>query len=566
MRIPSLKDFSINTKLHLLVLVTGGAALLLSSAAFVINDVNLIRSSKVQQLSALAKVLGFNTTAALTFDDPTTASELLSSLSLQPSVRFACVYNARGQVFATYRSEKAGDFSPPPPAEDGHEFTAGGYLEVTQRVVHDGEKVGTVYIRATMDDLYDQMIRYGKIVVAVMVVSLGVAILLSSRLQRIISAPILHLAHTAQTISAQHDYSIRVQKEANDELGTLYDEFNAMLDQTQRYEKELQKAHDQLEVRVEQRTRQLSQANRELSKEVAERKRAEKELEAVHRQLLETARRAGMAEIATGVLHNVGNVLNSINVSATLVADRLRNSKLADLTRALNLMNQHAAHLGTFLTEHEKGKQLPGFLYLVASHLGRERGMMLEELQSLTKNIDHIKTIVAMQQSYAGVAGVVETVSLADLLDDALQLNTSSFEKYGIELVRDYADLPEVRVEKQKLLQILVNLVTNGKDALMESGQHGRRLTARIRTSGAEGQEKVFIDILDNGIGIPPENLTRIFSHGFTTKKHGHGFGLHSSANAAKELGGKLTAHSDGPGQGAAFTVELPLTPVEVLV
>ena len=134
-----------------------------------------------------------------------------------------------------------------------------------------------------------------------------------------------------------------------------------MLDQIQRSERELQQAHDELEIRVEERTRELSHANLQLSNEIGERKRAETELEAVHQQLVEAARKAGMAEVATGVLHNVGNVLNSINVSATLVADRLRNSKLYELTRALDLMNQHAADLGTYLTQDERGKRVPGF-------------------------------------------------------------------------------------------------------------------------------------------------------------------------------------------------------------
>jgi two-component system, NtrC family, sensor kinase len=565
-RLPSLKDFSINTKLRLLVLVAGGVALLLSTTAFVINDVNLIRSSKIQQLSALAKVLGFNSTAALTFDDPATARGLLSSLSMQPTVRFACIYNARGMAFATYRRELNDELAPPNPREEGYEFVEGNYLDVTQDIVLDGEKIGTVYLRATMDDLYEQLMRYGMIVIFVMGVSLGAAILLASRLQRIVSAPILRLANTAQMISANGDYAIRVHKEANDELGTLYDEFNLMLDRIQRGEDQLQKAHNQLEIRVEERTRQLSETNEELSKEVAERARAEKELATVHQQLLETARRAGMAEIATGVLHNVGNVLNSINVSATLVADHVRNSKLSDIIRALDLMRRHSHDLGSYLVEDEKGKQLPGFLYLITSHLERERGKIMEEMHSLSKNIDHIKAIVSMQQSYAGVAGIVETLSLADLLDDALKLNSSSFDKYDIRIIREYADLPEVRVEKQKLLQILVNLVTNAKDSLIESSQQRRRLTARIRTGAEWGNDRVYIDVIDNGVGIPQENLTRIFSHGFTTKRHGHGFGLHSSANAAKELGGTLTARSDGFDRGAVFTVELPLTCVEVLV
>ncbi len=559
------RDLSINAKLNLSALVAGGAALLLASTALIFNDYNLIRSSKVQQLSALANVLGAHSTAALTFDDPAAAKELLSSLSLQPTIRFACVFNAKGRVFATYHGkEEAPNFSPPPPRPAGYEF-AGKYLDITQEIIRDGERVGTVYLHSSMTDLNDQLIRNVTTVAAVMLAAILVMFFFSSRLQQTVSQPILQLARIAQMISQNRDYSTRVEKFANDELGTLYDEFNAMLDEIQRNERELQQAHNQLEMRVEERTRELSQANLQLSSEIGERKRAEAELEAVHQQLLDAARKAGMAEVATGVLHNVGNVLNSINVSATLVADRLRNSKLFELTRALDLMNQHTATLGSFLTEDERGKRVPGFLRLVATHMNRDHATILDELNSLTKNVDHIKTIVAMQQSYAGAAGVMELVSLAELVDDALRLNASSFDKYHIELIRDYADIPEVRMKKQKLLQILMNVMTNAKDSLLESTSEDRRLIVRIRVDEEPDPPRVLIEVLDNGVGIPRENLNRVFSHGFTTKRNGHGFGLHSSANAAKELGGTITAHSDGPGRGALFTVELPFKPVEVL-
>jgi C4-dicarboxylate-specific signal transduction histidine kinase len=553
----SFKNLSIKAKLNLLVLVSSGAALLLASAVLVFNDARLIGSSKVQQLSALAKVLGANSTAALTFDDPAAARELLSSLNLQPTVQFACLYNAKGQVFAAYQREKQVDFTPPPPRADGHEFAAGNYLDVTQKITHDGEAVGTIYLHASMEDLNDQLLRYAGIVAIVIMVSMGLAITLSSRLQHIISVPILQLAKTAQMVSANRDYSVRVQKYANDELGTLYNEFNDMLGHIERGEKELQQAHAQLKVRVQQ----LSDANLDLTREIAERKRAERELEIAHRQLLDAARRAGMAEVATGVLHNVGNVLNSINVSSTLVADRLRNPRISELTRALDMLNRHAGDLGDFLKEDEKGKQLCDFLKLVTPHLDHERKMMLDEMQSLAKNINHIKTIVSMQQSYAGASGVIETVVLTDLIEDALVLNASSFGKYEIELVRDYAAMPQMQVEKQKVLQILVNLVRNARDALVESGRNDRRLTLRTGIGGDEKVKKVRIEVIDNGVGIAGKNLTRIFSHGFTTKKHGHGFGLHSSANTVKELGGNLFAHSDGPGRGAVFTLELPFMP-----
>jgi two-component system, NtrC family, sensor kinase len=560
----SYKNLAINTKLTLLVLLTGGMAVLLSCIGFVANDVPMIRSSMVQQISALATVLGSNSAAALTFQDPKTAAELLTSLRLQPAIEFACIYDASGKAFATYRHSSS--TSPPglPPAEPGWVFNNQGYLDVTQQIEQNGQVIGRIFLRTSMAELHHQMLRYVSIAAIVMIVSLGSSILISSRLQRVISVPILRLAGAAQRVSIERNYAVRVTKSANDELGTLYDQFNAMLDQIQQGEAAIQQAHDELEIKVEQRTAELSRANEDLSREVTERLRAEEGLEIAHQELMVSARRAGMAEIATGVLHNVGNVLNSINVSATLVADRMRQSKAADFMRATHLMEQHADDLATFMTSDPKGKQLPGFLALLANHFSDERAEIVKELELLTTKVGHVKTIIATQQSYAGVSGVIEIADIGTMLDDAVKLNSASFDRHRISIFREYLDIPKVHLDKQKVLQILINLLNNAREAFGECpDQTDRKLSLRTMLDQA-GQ--LSIHISDNAVGIPPENLTRIFSHGYTTKKTGHGFGLHSCANAADELGGSLSVHSDGIGKGATFVLKLPYHPVEILV
>jgi PAS domain S-box-containing protein len=293
-------------------------------------------------------------------------------------------------------------------------------------------------------------------------------------------------------------------------------------------------------------------------RDVTGRKQTEEELEQAHKQLLETSRRAGMAEVASNVLHNVGNVLNSVNVSAALLADRIRGSKISSLMKAMGLMRQHANDLALFLTEDPKGRQLPGFLFGVAEYLTEEQKGLLKELDLLAKNIEHIKDIVAMQQSYAKVSGVSETIAPAELIEDALRMNEAAFTRHQVQVTREYADVPSITVEKHKVLQILVNLMRNAKYALEESGKKEKPIRLRLERINGEA---IRISVIDEGIGIPVENLTRIFNHGFTTRKQGHGFGLHSGALAAKELGGSLTVHSDGPGRGATFTLELPLQP-----
>jgi signal transduction histidine kinase len=179
---------------------------------------------------------------------------------------------------------------------------------------------------------------------------------------------------------------------------------------------------------------------------------------------------------------------------------------------------------------------------------------IVRELDSLRRNVEHIKEIVAMQQNYAMVGGVKEMINVLDLVEDGMCLNEGAFRRHGVEVVREFEPVPPMNAEKHKILQILVNMLSNAKYACQESGRMDKRLKVRV----ANGQGRVSISVMDNGIGIPPENMTRIFNHGFTTRKDGHGFGLHSGALAAKEMGGSLTADSHGPGQGATFTLELP--------
>ena len=289
--------------------------------------------------------------------------------------------------------------------------------------------------------------------------------------------------------------------------------------------------------------------------DVTDKNRAEEEREQMQREMVDISRRAGMAEVATGVLHNVGNVLNSVNVSATLINDRVHHSKVGGLAKALALMVEHKDNLADFLTKDSKGKQLPLYLEKLSQALVEEQTSTLRETGELIKNIDHIKEIVSLQQSHARVAGVVESFSLADLVEDAVTINAGAIEQLNIEVLRDYAEVAPLATEKHKVLQIITNLVTNARHALRDSSNPDK--TMRLRVASDEG-DLLVMEIEDNGVGIPMENLEKIFAHGFTTKQDGHGFGLHSSALAAKQLGGALLASSDGAGKGATFTLELP--------
>ncbi len=294
-----------------------------------------------------------------------------------------------------------------------------------------------------------------------------------------------------------------------------------------------------------------------ISHDITERKRADAELEGMHRKLVLASHQSGMAEVATSVLHNVGNVLNSVNVSAGVVFEKMRESRVRNIARVATLLAEHEADLAGFLTQDPRGRQIPRYLKQLAEHLDEEHAVIVREIESLTHNVEHIKEIVAMQQSYARVGGMVDLVPVNELVEDALRMNEGALTRHAVQVAREYPTgrLAAIAVERHKVLQILVNLIRNAKYACDESGRPDKRMIVRVTTD----TEWVRIAIADNGVGIAPENMTRLFQHGFTTRKGGHGFGLHNAALAAQDLAGSLAAHSDGPGKGATFTLELPL-------
>jgi signal transduction histidine kinase len=302
-----------------------------------------------------------------------------------------------------------------------------------------------------------------------------------------------------------------------------------------RVNRALQAANETLEQRVERRTQQLKDAQSEL---------------------LDSARQAGMAEIATNVLHNVGNVLNSVNISADLVTRKLRSSKALGLGRAVQLINERQGDLGTFFTEDEKGKLLPGYLNQLVDAIALEQQGMTDELAQLSKSVDHIKDIVATQQHYAGASTLKEPVHISALMDDALRMNAGALSRHNVTVVKHYAQVPEILADKHRLLLIMVNLISNAKYAMSNLVDRPRQMTLTVQP---RDDATLQISVKDDGEGIPAENMTRIFTHGFTTRKEGHGFGLHSCALAAVEMNGQLTAHSDGPGLGAMFTLTIPM-------
>jgi PAS domain S-box-containing protein len=675
------QNTSIQRKQMLVIMLTSVLSLLLACVGFVAYEIIAFRQSMVRNLTTLAQIVGDNSSGALDFNDPKSAQDVLLALHAEPNIVAACTYTKDGQEFAVYRRADATRVLLPAMTADGYRFDDNGYLILSHHITQKGDTVGSVCLQSDLREMSVRLKRYISIVGIMLFASTLAAFLLSTKLQRWLSEPILHLAKTARAVALEKNYALRATKQNEDELGKLTDDFNTMLAQIQQQDAALQAANEGLERRVEERTADLQ---REIAErrhieaalrnseeqmrlllnstteaiygvdgdgnctfcnpacirmlgydsaqdligknihalahhhyadgreypidecpilesfrqnegvhvdnevlwrrdsacfpaeywshpihrdgkpigcvvafvDITERKRAESDLEKMHRQLQEASRQAGMAEVATNVLHNVGNVLNSVNVSAALASEQIRNSKGVNLTKLAALFQEHKDDLAAFLTSDPKGTQVPGYLVTLAERMAEERALVLKELQSLSTNIEHIKDIVAMQQSYSKLSGVIEPLRLVDLVEDALRMNMAALGRHGAQVVREFTEVPPVLVEKHKVLQILVNLIRNAKYALDEAAHADKCLTVRIAQNGTGFAH---VSVTDNGIGIPPENLTRIFAHGFTTRKDGHGFGLHSAALAAKELGGRLTAQSDGAGKGATFILELPL-------
>jgi PAS domain S-box-containing protein len=303
---------------------------------------------------------------------------------------------------------------------------------------------------------------------------------------------------------------------------------------------------------------QLEAKKVSLEKEIVERIRMEKEVEKVHHQLVDASRRAGMAQIATGVLHNVGNVLNSANISTDILEQNARNSRLQKLSDLVRLLNEHAGDLAEFLTRDPKGQKVVGYLKSLEEYVQLEQNQRLEELGNLKQHMEHMREIVAMQQDYTKTTSTVcQMASLADVVEDSLLMHSAAFARHEVRLVKEFADIPPFLLDRHKVLQILINVLNNAKQACDENTSGDKWVAVRVQAVNAN---QATVEIEDNGRGIAPENLQKIFNHGFTTRVDGHGFGLHSSANAATEMHGSLTARSEGIGKGATFILTIPRT------
>jgi signal transduction histidine kinase len=273
--------------------------------------------------------------------------------------------------------------------------------------------------------------------------------------------------------------------------------------------------------------------------------------EAINQQEFDKARELGMAEISASVLHSVGNVLNSVNTSVAIISEKIASSQLVGLEKISTLLNEHKDDLGTFITKDTRGIYTLDFINKLAEYWREEKRWFSTELLHVTKNLALINDIIITQQDLSKKTTADQIVSVRELIKEALLI--VGLKQITVET--HFWKIGEIVTDRVKLLQIIVNLLHNANEALKESVHFDKRL--RIKTK-VINKKTIAIEIADNGVGIPPENLNKIFNFGFTTKITGHGFGLHNSAFAINELGGAIHVKSDGLNQGAKFILELP--------
>lgn len=318
-------------------------------------------------------------------------------------------------------------------------------------------------------------------------------------------------------------------------------------------QRELTKAHEGLENRVKERTL-------ELSREVLNRKQAQEELARLNTYIAEVSHRAGMAEVANSVIHNVGNALNSINVAVSTINSEIKSTPLGSLPKIANMLKEHEANLAQFLNQDEKGKKLPKLLEMLSEQWKLENATLISETRQLQESVAHIREIVSRQQSLSGKLGIDENINISDLINNCLSFYVTNFKNAKIIVSMNNEPGLEWSGDRSKITQILLNLIMNSEESLIASDNQPKTLKI---TSFNNKNDGIQIEVADNGTGIEPEVLNKLFSYGFTTKPFGHGLGLHASAIAANEMGGTLQAFSSGKDKGATFILTLPKQPIK---
>jgi two-component system, NtrC family, sensor kinase len=463
------------------------------------------RASTEQRVHAIAQVMATAIGPAVEFDDPDNATQILRWMATTPDAEFAVVQRADGTELAAWQANRI-----PVRLALGSEPSVSfrdDVLVVSAPVRGIGGGRGMLHLGFSLAALEEERNDSEQMVAMVSMLVVLAGVFATLLVAAFVVRPIRKLTSTARRISRGELPPKLPALPGTDEVAELAEALRAMLERVN---------------------------------------------EVSNQELVRASRHAGMAEVATGVLHNVGNVLNSVNVSVELMRERLDGMPLPRL-RQLHALLEAAAASGSL--DGERAAAATRFVALVADALERGREQSLKDIDGLRANVDHIKRVVAMQNAYARHGGVVENTRIGAIVDEALEMALPASRRGDIALGVE-VDGQQVGIDRHRVLQIVVNLVANARDAV-QSAAEGSRRAIGIAATVIGG--RVRIEVTDSGVGIAPEALERIFSAGFTTKPRGHGYGLHSAALAARQLGGELLVASEGLGRGATFTLAIPV-------
>lgn len=520
----------------LAVLVPVGTVLLL-------NHISQFKAKLSQSFQATASIMATNASAALAFNDKTAANELLASLVNAPSITAAALYTKDGVRLVTYGETP---LTPPDPA------LSDGFSSKQEPVSYKGENYGLLLVLSRYpEELRTTIIAWVSVYAGGICLAGVIAALLAARFHRAVATPLQSLANTAGDVTTSQNYAARVPLNGPREIRELAQAFNTMMAEIDRRDAELG-----------EKSKVLSRQLKALRNEVTEREAAEQRLRENNREMMRLSREAGIAEVATGVLHNIGNALNSINVSTELLCTQVHEQSRVTAVTLRDFFTTPPENAAAVFSAHPVGPGVRNFAASLARLIVQQMEEAARELASLRTGVIHLKDIVSRQQFLAKTATLSESFNLNEAVKDALLL--SKAETMSIDLsVQHPANGPaEAYADRSSVVQILINLISNARESMDEAGTPTKRISIRI---GPASDGYVSISITDNGSGIASDQLVTIFSYGFTTKKQGHGFGLHNSANTARLMGGSLKVHSPGIGQGATFTLTLPSCPPNAL-
>ncbi|MGA1864160.1 MAG: response regulator [bacterium] len=494
----SFQNASIKRKLIFIIIFISWFTLLVASIAFVGKDIITFRHAMIKDITSLAQVIGMNSSGALVFSDPRTAEKNLSALRSKPNVTFACIYDKNGRIFATFSPQNtAGNFVPPEPKDNSHYFKK-NHLFLFHQIFLEKEIIGTIFIQSDLSEIRSRLKQSGGIVAIILLVGFLLAIMLSFLLQRIISEPILNLAEIAKIISKEKDYSLRAEKRSRDEIGTLIDGFNEMLDEIKKRENELENHRNHLEEMVADRTAKLKNQQKALQEAL---NRAE--------QLAIDAKAASRAksEFLANMSHEIRTPMNAILGFTDLLVSRITDK-------------EQKTYLETIKSS---GKSLLILINDILDLSKIESGKM--ELQ-----LDVVNPFTIFSE--------IEHIFSQNIADKGLRL-----------ILEIDPDLPEnLILDEVRLRQVLFNLVGNAVK-FTEKG-YIKLLAQKIIKKDYSGKIDLKITVEDTGIGIAPGSLDTIFEEfkqqdGQSTKIYGGtGLGLTISKRLVEMMGGIISVKS----------------------